>query len=191
MKQQILFIQGGGEGAYQEDEKLVASLRNALGDAYKVRYPQMPNESDPDYEAWKVQIIKELTALEGEVMLIGHSLGASFLLKYLAEEKLEKHIAGIFLMATPYWGGDGWQYEGYERVTLPEGFASKLPRGGPIFLYHSRDDEIVPFTHLALYGEKLPQATIRTLDGGGHQFNNELSEVAGDIKGLSARIFPA
>ena len=44
MKQQILFIQGGGEGAYQEDEKLVASLRNALGDAYKVRFPQMPNE---------------------------------------------------------------------------------------------------------------------------------------------------
>jgi uncharacterized protein len=186
MKKQILFIQGGGEGAYEEDGQLVASLRNALGDAYEVRYPQMPNESDPGYEPWKGQIKKELAALEGKVTLIGHSLGSSFLLKYLAEEKIEKPIAGIFLMATPYWGGDGWKYEGYETITLPEDFASKLPSGAPIFLYHSRDDEIVPFAHLALYAEKFPQATIREFDGRGHQFNNDLLEVVGDIKSLSA-----
>jgi hypothetical protein len=86
----------------------------------------MPNESDPDYEPWKGQIKKELAALEGKVMLIGHSLGSSFLLKYL----------------------------------------------------------IVPFAHLAMYAEKLPQATIREVDGGGHQFNNDLSEVALDIANL-------
>jgi predicted alpha/beta hydrolase family esterase len=184
MKQQILFIQGGGEGAYEEDEKLVAYLRSSLGTVYEVRYPQMPGESDPDYELWKAQIRKELAVLQDEVILIGHSLGSSFLLKYLAEEKIEKAIAGIFLMATPYWGGDGWQYEGYERIVLPEGFASKLPGGAPIFLYHSRDDEIVPFVHLALYAEKLPQATIREFDGRGHQFNNDLYEVASDIANL-------
>jgi hypothetical protein len=144
----------------------------------------MPNEREPDYEPWKVQIKKELTALEGKVILIGHSLGSSFLLKYLAEEKIEKAIAGIFLMATPYWGGDGWQYEGYERIVLPEDFASELPSGAPIFLYHSRDDDIVPFAHLALYAEKLPQATIRVFDGRGHQFNNDLAEVVADIKNL-------
>jgi len=184
MKKQILFIQGGGEGAYEEDGKLVVSLQNTLGDAYAVYYPQMPNERDPDYELWKAQIRKDLAVLQSEVILIGHSLGSSFLLKYLAEEKIEKAIAGIFLMATPYWGGDGWQYEGYERIVLPEGFASKLPGGAPIFLYHSRDDDIVPFAHLALYAEKLPQATIRVSDGGGHQFNNDLSQVASDIASL-------
>jgi predicted alpha/beta hydrolase family esterase len=184
MKKQILFIQGGGEGAYEEDGQLAAYLRNALGDAHKVLYPKMPGESDPDYEPWKVQIKKELAALEGEVILIGHSLGSSFLLKYLSEEKLEKSIVGIFLMATPYWGGDGWQYEGYEAIALPEDFALKMPSGAPIFLYHSRDDEIVPFAHLALYAEKLPQATIREFNRRGHQFNNDLSEVVGDIKSL-------
>jgi predicted alpha/beta hydrolase family esterase len=181
MKKQVLFIQGGGEGAYQEDGQLVAYLRSALGNAYELRYPQMPNESDPDYGAWKVQIKRELAG-QGEVILIGHSLGSSFLLKCLAEEKIEKSITGIFLMAAPYWGGDGWKYEGYETVTLPEDFVSKLPSGAPIFLYHSRDDEIVPFAHLALYAAKLPQATIRELDGGGHQFSNDLSEVVEDIK---------
>ncbi|MCB8944000.1 MAG: alpha/beta fold hydrolase [Ardenticatenaceae bacterium] len=188
MKKQVLFIQGAGEGAYVEDEELAATLQAALGAEYQVLYPQMPNEGDPDYELWKGQIKKELAALDDKAMIIGHSLGGSFLLKYLAEEQIEKRIAGLFLMAAPYWGGDGWQYEGYEQITLPESFASKLPQGAPIFLYHSRDDEIVPFAHLALYAEKLPQATIREFDGHGHQFNNDLSEVAADMLNLSARI---
>jgi uncharacterized protein len=40
----------------------------------------------------------------------------------------------------------------------------------------------VPFAHLALYAEKLPQAAVRELDGRGRQLNNDLSEVADDIK---------
>jgi predicted alpha/beta hydrolase family esterase len=185
MKKQILFIQGGGEGAYEEDRKLVAYLRNALGDAYEVLYPKMPGENAPDYEPWKVQIKKELAALAGEAILIGHSLGGSVLLKYVSEERIEKPIAALCLIATPYWGGDDdWQYDGYR---LQEGFASKLPSRAKIFIYHSRDDEIVPFGHLALYAEKIPQATIRELDGRGHQLNNDLSEVVEDIKDVYTR----
>jgi hypothetical protein len=30
----------------------------------------------------------------------------------------------------------------------------------PIFLYHSRDDEVVPFAHLAMYAERLPLASV-------------------------------
>jgi predicted alpha/beta hydrolase family esterase len=144
----------------------------------------MPHESEPDYQNWKTRIEKELVGLENRMILVGHSLGASFLLKCLSDEKVEKAIAGIFLIATPYWGGDGWRYEGYEAVALPKDFASKLPRRTPIFLYHGRDDEIVPFAHLALYARKLPQATIRALERRGHQLNDDLSEVAADIKSL-------
>jgi hypothetical protein len=43
---QMLFVQGGSEGAYDEDAKLVANLRSALGPGYVVRYPVMPNEAD-------------------------------------------------------------------------------------------------------------------------------------------------
>ena len=96
-----------------------------------------------------------------------------------------KKIAGIFLIATPFWGGDkGWKYEGYEALALPEGHANQLPSNAPVFFYHSRDDEIVPFAHLALYAQKFPQATIRELNGGGHQLHNDLSEVVEDIKSL-------
>jgi hypothetical protein len=33
-----------------------------------------------------------------------------------------------------------------------------------------------------MYAAKLPRATIREFDGRGHQFNNDLSEVAADIR---------
>jgi uncharacterized protein len=184
MKQQILFIQGGGEGAYNVDHELVSRLGSGLGGGYELRYPKMPHESDPDYNRWQPRIRKELATLEENAILIGHSLGGSFLLKYISEEKIGKRIAGIFLIATPYWGGDGWRYEGYERVALPEDFASKLPRGTPIFFYHGSDDEVVPFAHLALYAEKMPRAIIRALEGRGHQLNNDLTEVAADIRNL-------
>ena len=181
MKKHILFIQGAGEGAYEEDRKLADSLQDALGVEYHVLFPKMPNEESPDDDAWIAQIAKELTSLDGKVILVGHSAGGAVLLKYLLKENVSKPIAGIFLISIPYWGPEDEQGDEY---TLHEGFAAQLPNGVPIFLYHSRDDEWVPFEHLALYAKKLSQATIREFDGRGHQFNNDLSEVAADIKNL-------
>ena len=181
MKKQVLFIQGGGAGAYEADGKLAAYLRDALGAEYNVLYPKMPNEERPEYEAWKAQISKEHAAVDGQVILVGHSLGGSILLKYLSEENVEEPIAGIFLIATPYWGPEDWQVDEY---ILHEGFASQLPKVPLIFFYHSRDDEVVPFAHLALYAEKLPQATVRELDGRGHLFNAGFPELVDDIKSL-------
>jgi predicted alpha/beta hydrolase family esterase len=90
-------------------------------------------------------------------------------------------FAGVFLISIPFWGPEDEKDGTY---TLREGFASQLPKGVPIFLYHSRDDEWVPFAHLAMYAERIPQATIREFDGRGHQFNNDLSQVASDIANL-------
>ena len=180
MKKQVLFIQGAGEGAYEEDAKLAASLQEALGSEYHVIYPKMSDEGNPEDKAWMTQIAEELASMDGNVILVGHSAGGSVLLKYLLKEKIMKPIAGIFLIAIPYWGPEDEKDE----YTLREGFASKLPNGVPVFLYHSRDDEWVPFTHLAKYVERIPQATVREFDGRGHQFNNDVSEVAEDIKSL-------
>ena len=181
MSKQILFIHGAGEGAYDADSKLAASLQKALGDGYKVTIPPMVNENEPDYDAWKAQISEELNGLGEHVILVGHSFGGSVLLKYLVEEKLTNTIDGIFLIATPFWGVKDWDYELY---VLPEDFASKLPKQAPITFYHSRGDQYVPFAHMQLYADKVPQAATRAFDGRGHQFNDDLSEVAADIKAL-------
>ncbi len=180
MKKQLLFIQGAGEGAYEEDEKLVANLREKLGKQYEVWYPKMPDDDNAGYEAWKEQIAKNLLDIEGEVILVGHSFGASMLLKYLSEERLKSPVAGLFLIATPYWRSEDWQKE----YALEEDFAKQLPKNLPIVFYHSRDDDIVPFEHLGRYKEKLPQATFLEVDKGGHQLNNDLSKVAHDIQKL-------
>ncbi len=181
MKKQVLFIQGAGEGAYEEDKKLADSLQDALGAEYQVVYPPMPNEASPEDEPWMTQISKELASSDDQVILVGHSAGGAVLLKYLLKETGGKPIAGIFLISIPYWGPEDEQGEEY---ALREGFASQLPIGVPVFLYHSRDDEWVPFAHLRRYAEKIPQAIVREFDGRGHQFNNDLSEVAADIKSL-------
>jgi predicted alpha/beta hydrolase family esterase len=183
-KKQVVFIRGaGGKEAYDEDAKLVASLQEELGANYNVRYPHMLDDGDdaPDSE-WLKQIGKEIAAIKNEVILVAHSVGASNLLKYFAENKVNHQIAGIFLIAAPFWGGDeGWQYEGF---TMPEDFPDHLPKNVAIFIYHNRDDEVVPFAHLALYVAKLPQAIVREGAHGGHQFSNNLTQVALDIKNL-------
>jgi uncharacterized protein len=184
MTKHILFIHGAGEGAYKADKKLAASLQKALGTGYEVHYPEMVDEDNAPYKQWTQQIEKELEAIEGLVILVGHSIGASVIIKWLSESEIKSPIAGIFLAAAPFWGGDGWRYEGYEELALPKGVAAKLPKGASLFLYHSRDDETVPFDHLALYAEVLPQAVVREVNAGGHQLDNDLSEVAKDIKAL-------
>jgi predicted alpha/beta hydrolase family esterase len=181
MNMHVLFIQGGGgEEDYAADAKLVASLHEGLGKSYLIHYPLLPDEPEPDFGR-KKQIGKEISLIEGEIILVGHSLGASMVLKYLSEIGIRKKITGIFLLSTPFWRGEqDWK----QGLILHNDFASRLPKNVPIFLYHSMDDEEVPFDHLELYAQKLPQATVRKITVGGHQLNNDLSIVAKDIKSL-------
>jgi pimeloyl-ACP methyl ester carboxylesterase len=88
-------------------------------------------------------------------------------------------LLGVFLIGTPFVGEGGWQASD---LALPEDFAEVLPSAVPIFLYHARDDDVVPFTHLGLYRQKIRQATMREFDSGGHQLNNDLAIVAADIR---------
>jgi predicted alpha/beta hydrolase family esterase len=182
MKKEVLFIQGGSAGAYNVDAKLVASLANLLGDSYTVNYPKMPQEDDPDYEVWSPSIEQELAKAGQPLVLVAHSVGAYILLKFLTEKApLKKPIAGICLIAAPYPSADeNWEFEGFN---LPDDFGAKLPKDAKVFLYHSPDDQTIPFAHLALYAHKIPGAIVRTTTGG-HQLDNDLSVVAEDIMKL-------
>jgi uncharacterized protein len=178
MKQQVLFIQGGAAGAHDADAMLATSLQQSLGDHYQVWFPRIPNEENPEYHTYRAQIAASLASLDGPVILVGHSLGGFFLVRFLSERQTDYQIAGIFLIATPYVGMGGWHDEEY---AIPDDLAARLPEGVPVYCYHSRDDETAPFSHLALYAKRLPHAVIREVDGG-HQLNNDLSVVANDIK---------
>ena len=181
MRKQILFIQGGGDDGYEADVKLVASLQKALGKDYEISYPRMQtDDAAPDF-GWLKQIGEEIGKLGDAVILVAHSLGASLLLKYLSENGISKKGAGIFLISTPFWSG---KEEWVQGLKLQEDFAESIPKNSRIFFYHCRDDEEVPFDHLASYRHELPMATFREIESGGHQLGNNLDLVAKDIKNL-------
>ncbi|MFE9917032.1 hypothetical protein ACFYPG_17970 [Micromonospora sp. NPDC005553] len=46
------------------DDKLVDSLGRDLGDAYEVRYPRVPDETDPSYATWGAGVRREIAALD-------------------------------------------------------------------------------------------------------------------------------
>lgn len=87
------------------------------------------------------------------------------------------------MIATPYKCIDGeW---GTDDFAMKNSFAATLSDLGSILMYHSRDDEWVPFSHLALWAEKMPQATSGELDGRGHSFSKiEFLELVEDIRFL-------
>ncbi|MDB5801021.1 MAG: Alpha/beta hydrolase family [Rhodocyclales bacterium] len=176
----VLFIQGGGKGAHSADAPLANSLKRALGPKYDVHFPRMPGEADPNVASWKEKISSELSHIPGKVVLVAHSVGASILLRYLSEEKVEKPIAGLFLLAAPSWDEDRWNFDD---LKLRRDIAEKLALVPRLFLYHARDDDVIPFAHLALHGARIPQAVVRAVDSGGHQFGNDLTSVAADIRG--------
>lgn len=184
MAQHIFLIQGAGAGAYEVDKQLATSLSHSLGPQCEVHYPAVPHDGDAPYEEWTHLLEKELAPMHGPIVLVGHSVGASILIKWMSEMETEKPIAALFLLACPFWGRNGWRYSGYEELMLLTSRATNFSKGEQIFLYHCRDDATVPFGHLALYAQIFPEATVRERDEGGHQFNNDLSFVAEDIKNL-------
>lgn len=182
MSTPVLFVQGAGEGAHGIDARLAASLRTELGDSYEVRYPRLPDEGAPDDSVWKDRLAAEVGSLRRGGVAVAHSAGAAALVRTLAERGVGQQLAGIFLVAAPFLGPGGWQFEGYD--DLPANLSGRLPIDVPIFLYHGDADEVVPATHAELYARAIPHATVRRIPGCGHQIDDDLSVVAADILGL-------
>ena len=182
MVTQVLFIHGGGEGAYAEDARLAASLARELGAGYSVHCPQMPNEREPDYTTWKNVIVEDLARIGDGAILVGHSIGASIIIKLLCESETRRALAGVFLVAAPFWHDhEIWRWED---VQLPHNASARLPGRIPLFFYHGLEDEVVPYSHAEMYAQTFPQAIVRGLSGRNHQLNDDLSEVARDIRVL-------
>ena len=170
---QILFLQGGGAGTYDEwDAELVGSLERELGDAYAVRYPRLPHEEDPIWAAWGPTIRHELAALDDTAVVIGHSVGGTLLVQALVDRP--QRLAGIVLIAAPYVGAGGWPGDD----ELPDDLGARLPAGAWVHVFHGLADETVPPTHSQLYARAIGQAHVHLLPGRDHQLDGDLADVA-------------
>ena len=182
VKREVLFVQGGGEGTHDEwDNKLVDSLSAALGQGYEIRYPRMPNEDDPSYATWKAALEREIAELNDGAILVGHSIGGTILIHALAEDPPERQFGAIMLVAAPFVGEGGWPSDDWEPQ---RDLGAKLPGATPVYLYHGLSDDTAPPSHVDLYARAIPQAQVFRVKDGDHQLNNDLTEVAEDIKAL-------
>lgn len=177
MPTKVIVIHGAGEprlrGGRVYWEPL---LERGLGAEYSVHAPRMPDPEDPHHEPWATRI-GELIADARRPVLVGHSFGASTLLKYFARVERRPDVRGLFLVSTPFWGTDFPEY------ALTTRDIARLQDVTPLHFYQSRDDEEVGVEHLAKYRKALPHAAFRELDGRGHEFDqDDFPELVADIR---------
>ena len=175
----VLFIHSSGpQGVNEGSGGLVAALRSGLPKSFTLSVPIMPSPDEPDAMAWLKAFGEHVADLRAPFVLVGHSLGGSVILQYLAEHDAPAGLTGVVLIAAPFWGTQGWEKE----WALPADFEvrlSKLPR---LVLYQSADDDVVPPSHLERYAEALPGALIRRVDGRGHLFDGgNVEDIIADI----------
>lgn len=182
MTTQVLFVQGAGDSVHDQwDDKLAHGLQRGLGPAYRVRYPRMPDEAAPRYDAWKAALLNELDSLQDGSVLVGHSIGGTMLIHVLAEEPSKFRPGALCLIAVPFIGDEGWPSD---EIRFKARLSDYIPTATPVFLYHGDRDDVVPVAHIHLYARAIPRATIRQLPGRNHQLDNDLQEVAADIRSL-------
>ena len=162
----LLFVHGAG--GYEEDRPLAAGLGTKLG--ARVDMPHFQDE-DMSLEACAAPMRSHLSGLGPQDLVVGHSFGASILLRVLSEGGAKPRAA--VLLAMPDWSPDGWDVAEYA-------FHGSEPDAA-LTLHHCRDDDVVPFTHLALGSARLPSALVREYPTGGHQFDGVIGAIAASI----------
>jgi len=178
----LLFVHGGADEAYRYDKQIVDRLQTALGPEIPIAFPLIRGLEALDWPAVATELGDALRALPRGAIVVAHSVGAAAVLKLLSEGQDPK-LAHLFLLAAPYHGADGeW---GDSDFAFSADFAGRLPKGLPITLWHSKDDEIVPVSSAARYRRKLSRGQVILLDGQGHQFEGDLTFLADAIQGAT------
>ena len=160
----ILFAHGAEAGS---GDPPLPALRQQLGAGYHITAPAL---GPPDAAAWTAAL-KPLLVEDPGAILIGHSLGGSHILKTLAELGPMVRPRAFVGLAVPFWGMPGWDDPDFALPPYAPGALSALP----LRLFHARDDEVVPFDHLAAWKTHLPKTRIAPLETGGHQFTGDLA----------------
>lgn len=159
------------------------SLGEKLGRDFDVVIPRMPNANNAKYLEWKIWFEKIIPHLEKGVVLVGHSLGATFLAKYLSEERFTKKILATILISAPF--DDKNIEESLADFKLKKDLSRIQKQSGKLILYHSVDDPVVPFSDFLKFKEVLPDATFREFKSKGHFIQKSFPQIISEIKKIS------
>ena len=138
-----------------------------------VLLPDFPNKQNANYAEWKIYFEKLLPLLGDDVQLVGYSLGAMFLAKYLHESPLRSPVQRLVLIS-PGYDDESVEDLGSFRVTSATGLEKSASE---IHLSHSKDDPVVPFTELAKFQQDLPTANLHIFEDRNHFFQPTFPEL--------------
>lgn len=172
---QMVFAHGAD--GYEEDGPMARELATMLG--ARLVFPSLVEE-DTTLDAGTGPVREALESAGDGCIAIGHSFGASILLHAVAASRVMPRA--ILLLAMPDWGADGWDVDAY----LPPSAANDLRL--PVTLHHCRDDDVVPFSHLAANAHALPRAAARSHPHGGHAFSGALPAVLASSAGIARTV---
>lgn len=173
-KYQVVFIDGGM--TFENREDYLDFLRNkevSLNDEetwnegsyledsleHEVVRVDMPCRDNARYEEWRITFENYIDILSDSVVLIGLSLGGTFLAKYLSENNIPKSIDSLYLIGAPY-DDDLLGEDLAGGFNLSSDLSLLEENCDNITLMFSKDDDVVPVRHADKFREKLSRAEI-------------------------------
>lgn len=191
-KTQIVFIHGGD--SFETKEEFYSALRSWTYDPYKPErkrwrdylaaklvetheffVPAMPCKQNADYTAWAIWFDKIIPYLRDGAVLIGHSLGGGFLLRYLTENKIPVTVAQLHLVSPCV---DQVLEFGIDLRSW-SGFTSEPTT---VHLWHSTDDTIVPIDQSERFKNVYPVAQLHTFTDRFHFLTETFPELLAEIQ---------
>lgn len=184
MNFEILLIQGAGRVSTEQEQIIVASLKAELGEGFSIIYPHMPDADNPSYETWDAVLTASLRPLSGKVILLGHSLGGSIILKHFSKAPVPDNVIGMILFGVPYWKDQNWDVSEY---VIGDEFLDNLSKLDNLYFYYSTDDEVIPNNQFESYQKLMPQAHFRILSNVDHSYLKAIPSIAMDIMDLTIK----
>lgn len=179
-KQQVFHIHGGESFQRHEDfvvrlqtvdlwhllsdredtpfKKWTSRLADDLGENYEVIMPPMPNKQNAKFAEWSIWFERHFNHLQDGAILMGYSLGAMFLAKYLSQNNLPFRPKAVFLLAGAYRLPSFDDTDCSDFLVAPESVCSAISKTDRLIIMHSQDDHVVPYEHGVTLSNIMPDA---------------------------------
>ena len=156
-------------------------LQDNLGSDYQVLLPSMPNSTNAQYSEWRVWFEHISSLFANNCILIGHSLGAIFLAKYLSEYSFPVKIKATVLIAAPYDDESVEDLTDFKIVKLSKRLTEQA---GRLVFFNGMDDPIISRSDLSKYQDQLPSAEFKILSAPDHFVRSDFPELISLLKSI-------
>lgn len=150
------------------------TFRDDLWGEFDVLEPHMPSSDRAVYGEWKIYFEKVLTLVDDWVILMGHSLWAIFLIKYLSEHTCPKIIQSLFLLSPALHEDPD---DPIVSFVPGRSFDNISKQVSTIHILHSKDDFICPYADAVELHEELPWSHMHTFEDRNHFLQKDIPEL--------------